>query len=412
MTKKAFIIFFAIVLVFSFSFYLSVQASETTGTLNTGIQSGLGSMDGVVIATPTASPAASTYTSAQSVSLTAAGSTAMCYTTNGDTPACATPTTCTTGTVYSSAVSIASSSTLKTLSCYTDGSASSVGSHAYTINISSGGGGGGGSTTFCSSVTYSNWGTCTGGFQSRNVSSRAPSNCTLSTVQQLATQQNCTATATPEAATTSTTPETTTTTSTTDQNVQAITSESQVVSSGVINSLLSNTGQTRNQEQETSGMSKYTDKIVGTTEIEATEKEAMNNFIVYGTATTKKLGAGERAGVVNSYKSAFGKLPKTESEWSDAIKIANGRWPSETNATSETNAEASFKKIYLRDPDRANPHDDAAVVVMAYGLRPADRNLDSEKAAIKSFEYIYNYSPSSATDWDIVRAIAYSGATR
>jgi len=233
----------------------------------------------------------------------------------------------------------------------------------------------------------------------------------MTTAQQLAAQQQCTVTTT---TTTTETPSTTTTTttSTADQNVQAITTESVVVTSGAVNNLLANTGQTRNQAQETAGMTKYTNKIVGTATITTEQKEAMNNFIVYGTATTKKLGAGERAGVVNSYKAAFGKLPTTESEWSDVIKIGNGRWPSETNAVSEANAELAFKKIYLRAPNRNNPHDDAAVVIIAYGLRPVDRNLNSEKAAIKSFRYIYGYDPVSATAWDIVRAIVYSGATR
>jgi len=45
-------------------------------------------------------------------------------------------------------------------------------------------------------------------------------------------------------------------------------------------------------------------------------------------------------------------------------------------------------------------------------LRPSDRNLNSEKTAIKTFKAIYGYNPSTASAWDIVRAIAYSGATR
>jgi IS30 family transposase len=75
-------------------------------------------------------------------------------------------------------------------------------------------------------------------------------------------------------------------------------------------------------------------------------------------------------------------------------------------------AEGNFEAIYLRSPDRANPTDDAAVVVMAYGLRPRGRNLDSEAAAIKIYTDIFNRGPVSATTWDAVRAIAYSGATR
>jgi hypothetical protein len=57
-------------------------------------------------------------------------------------------------------------------------------------------------------------------------------------------------------------------------------------------------------------------------------------------------------------------------------------------------------------------NDNAAVNIMAYGLRPAQRNTASEKTAILSFKYIFKKTPSTAQDWDIVRAIAYSGARR
>jgi hypothetical protein len=145
----------------------------------------------------------------------------------------------------------------------------------------------------------------------------------------------------------------------------------------------------------------------------AAEKQtALSNFIAYGTDTTVKLGEGERAGVVNSYKSAFGKLPATAAQWSDAIKIANGRWPSEGSPTAEAKAALEFKKVYKRSPNMKQPNDNAAVTVIAYGLRPANRNLNSEKAAIKSFKAIYGHAPVSALAWDIVRAIAYSGAKR
>ncbi|OGF19540.1 hypothetical protein A3G56_00995 [Candidatus Falkowbacteria bacterium RIFCSPLOWO2_12_FULL_45_10] len=172
-------------------------------------------------------------------------------------------------------------------------------------------------------------------------------------------------------------------------------------------------GAVRNQTAETSSNSKYTSALVkGLSNVTNEVKEAINTFVTYGTPTTKVLGAGERAGVVNSYKAAFGKVPSNETEWSDTIKIGNGRWPTERSQTSEDRATVSFKTIYKRDPNRTNSHDDAAVTVMAYGLRPADRNLNSEKAAIKSFKAIYGKNPTTATNWDAVRAIAYSGATR
>jgi hypothetical protein len=60
-------------------------------------------------------------------------------------------------------------------------------------SFSGGGGGGGGSSlTFCTAVSYSAWGACTGGLQNRTVLSSSPSGCTLTTTQQQAVQQSCT----------------------------------------------------------------------------------------------------------------------------------------------------------------------------------------------------------------------------
>lgn len=139
---------------------------------------------------------------------------------------------------------------------------------------------------------------------------------------------------------------------------------------------------------------------------------ALTTFIAYGTEPTTKLGAGERAGVVNSYQTAFGKLPETQQDWEDVMKISVGRFPSQTSAEREAAAEATFQKIYLRSSDAVNPNDRAAISIIAYGLRPANRRLASESVAIRSFKRIYKRAPSSAGDWDTVRCIAYSGARR
>ena len=106
------------------------------------------------------------------------------------------------------------------------------------------------------------------------------------------------------------------------------------------------------------------------------------------------------------------KLPKSKNEWEDVLKIAVGRWPGENNDQAESRARISFRTIYRRDADMKQPNDNAAITVMAYGLRPSQRNLGSEKTAIKLFRKIFNYYPSKSTNWDAVRAIAYSGATR
>ena len=143
------------------------------------------------------------------------------------------------------------------------------------------------------------------------------------------------------------------------------------------------------------------------------DKFALAYYIHEGSPTTKILGAGERTGVLNSYLNAFSKLPTTETEWQDVIKIANGRWPTQKNQGRENKTEnTTFATIYQRAPDMNHPHDNAAVTVITYGLRPADRNLDSEKAAIKIYRNIFNQDPVEAYEWDIVRAIAYSGAIR
>lgn len=143
------------------------------------------------------------------------------------------------------------------------------------------------------------------------------------------------------------------------------------------------------------------------------EKRAISYFIHAGTPTTIFLGTGERAGVLNSYLSAFNKLPRNESEWQDIVKIANGRWPEEKSLASEEKASnLHFQTIYQRSPDMNNPKDNAAVTIISYGLRPANRNLESEKNAIKIYRAIFEKDPVDATDWDLVRAIAYSGAVR
>jgi hypothetical protein len=155
--------------------------------------------------------------------------------------------------------------------------------------------------------------------------------------------------------------------------------------------------------------------IADVADVAQSVKDTINQFITYGVDdNTKNLGEGERAAVIHSYKAAFGKLPESEGEMTDAIKIANGRWPSQTNEASENRAKVEFKKIYLRNANMGQPNDNAAVTVMAYGLRQQaeNRNLESEKQGIKTFQYIYGYLPNSTEDWNIMQSITYSGATR
>ena len=83
-------------------------------------------------ATPTFSPAAGTYSSAQSVTIgDGTPGAAIYYTTNGSTPTTA-------SSVYSAAINVSATETLKAIATATGYSQSAVGSAAYTIGSSSG----------------------------------------------------------------------------------------------------------------------------------------------------------------------------------------------------------------------------------------------------------------------------------
>ncbi|MFA5024431.1 MAG: hypothetical protein WC523_05770 [Patescibacteria group bacterium] len=289
----------------------------------------------------------------------------------------------------------------------------------YTLSGSScvaagggGGGGGGSSTTYCSSVNPGAWQTtCFGNIQYRNVLSQSPDNCALTTEQQASIQRAC-----PTTTTTTTTP-TSTSTGTTppssgDTVLENVLTEAGIVSTNNTETLLNHLGNQADTSLEQNGLNKYKAILGLDKTITAEEKLTINDFIVYGTRSTQRLGAGERAGVINSYYQAYKKLPNTEAEWSDVIKIANGRWPSERNATAEAQAKVEFKKVYARNAVMTNNVDENAIMVIAYGLLPLQRNLNSEKVAIKTFRWVYGHDPVSALAWNVVRAIAYSGAKR
>lgn len=162
---------------------------------------------------------------------------------------------------------------------------------------------------------------------------------------------------------------------------------------------------------EVSGLAKIT-VLPGAASLDQSQINAINKFVVYGTASTNVLGAGERLGVISSFYGAFGYLPKTISDFSDVIRIANGRWPKMTSDSAIDRAEVSFRKVYRREANMSQANDNAAVTIIAYGLRNANRNLSSERAALKIYKAIFGSAPTTATNWDTVRAIAYSGVKR
>lgn len=201
-----------------------------------------------------------------------------------------------------------------------------------------------------------------------------------------------------------------------NNQIANINQASQALAQGNVNELLSQINQLRNQAREQETQIKYLQNLITElSRISANMQTAINTFVTYGVDdNTKRLGEGERAAVVNSYQSAYGKLPSSEEELSDVIKIANGRWPSITNTNAENRAKAEFRNIYKREANINNASDNAAVTIMAYGLRQRaeNRNLNSESVGLKIFKDIYNRLPQSTNDWNILQAITYSGATR
>ncbi len=264
---------------------------------------------------------------------------------------------------------------------------------------------------------FSDWQpACVNSRQYRNILSMKPSFCTLTKAQEESRMRECGSSSVTDAIKEGASKITSGISGALKafmQKIVLMVSEATEYTKNNTGTILARLGIIRQPQKEKITVEKYlaiiTPDIKGITD---SMRSTLTHFIAYGTPTTRWIGEGERAGVLNSYKTAFSKLSKTTNEWSDAIKIANGRWPQERNEKMETHAKAIFKKIYLREPNLKNPHNDAAVKIIAYGLLPADRNMNSEKSAIATFKNIYAKSPDSAQSWNTVRAIAYSGAKR
>jgi len=194
---------------------------------------------------------------------------------------------------------------------------------------------------------------------------------------------------------------------------QILNDASTIVKSGKdVNIILNHDKKVLDEKLQNETFERYTKKIIAGSKIEQDKINAMNYFIAYGTKSTQYLGAGERAGVLNSYKFAFGTAPTNEVAWTDCLAIANGRWPTNSNKLAIKRAETEFKKVYKRPAVIKNQNDNSAITILAYGLRNLKRNTNSEASAIKTFRSIYKVMPTNPFQWDIVRAVAYSGAKR
>ncbi len=278
-------------------------------------------------------------------------------------------------------------------------------------NTQSCGGGGGGGGTFtpspCVSVEYYDWQTtCVNGLQFRDIKTLIPEGCQMTQAQRDAGQRPCGSTGgqvlgekiVGELAT------------------GGICDDAPSIATGQVQSMLDLMKVKRNLLSEKNAQDRYIKKLLSLAKDKQLSQQNINaliNYVAYSGPRSLYLGEGERAGVLHSYLAAFGHLPRTEDEWCDAVKIATGRWTVERSDGSEKYAQDAFKsQVYKRDPKMDDQADQNAVMVMSYGLRPTPRSMEKESLAAKIFKGILKRLPQGARDWDMVRAIAYSGVAQ
>ncbi len=201
-----------------------------------------------------------------------------------------------------------------------------------------------------------------------------------------------------------------------DAHLEEIKKTTEYVSDSKYDALLAEINALRSQVKEQEAEIKYLKSLTFEVKnISESMKSFMTNFVTYGVDdNTKKLGEGERAAVLNSFKGTYGKLPETDVEVEDTIKIANGRFPSMRIESVEQEAEKIFEHVYGRKSDEANTSDQNFIMVVSYGLRQKaeNRKLETETKALTIYKGIYKQLPQNTEDWNILQGIAYSGAKR
>ena len=175
-----------------------------------------------------------------------------------------------------------------------------------------------------------------------------------------------------------------------------------------VNDILFHLNATRNTEMENKFNSQLTPKVT-TADLDNAILSAIENFINYGTKSTQELGQGERAGVIDSFTAIYGHVPQDACDWQNVLKIASTKMPDTLNLERERQMEQTFFTIYNRNSNRSVAKDDIAIKLMSYGIRPQIRNIEAEYAAASAFESIFGHKPADATEWDINRAMTYSG---
>lgn len=120
----------------STTYYYRIRSRDLAGnTSGYTAQVSATTLAGPTVNAPSFSPVAGTFNTAQNVTIsTTTGSSILCYSTDGSTPACDATPSCTTGNLYSSAVNIAATATLRAIGCRSGYTNSTVTAGTYTID--------------------------------------------------------------------------------------------------------------------------------------------------------------------------------------------------------------------------------------------------------------------------------------
>lgn len=95
-----------------------------------------------------------------------------------------------------------------------------------------------------------------------------------------------------------------------------------IVKSGQsLDAILKHAGKKKDTNAQIVAMKKFTEPIAKGQKILLAQKYALNNFIVYGTASTKKLNQDKRTSAIKKFIASFKKVPKSESDWNEVLKI-------------------------------------------------------------------------------------------
>jgi hypothetical protein len=78
-------------------------------------------------------------------------------------------------------------------------------------------------------------------------------------------------------------------------------------------------GVKKNAKAQTAAMKKYTEPLIKGSKIIASEKYAINNFIVYGSSGTKKLTQDQRAAAIKTFMTDYKKVPVSANDWQNVV---------------------------------------------------------------------------------------------